>query len=121
VHLDLKHNPTMRELEKALEPPSKDEIIQAQDIEIRRVRNHSEKLQRTAATIANVACALIYMLNQERPKQNGGPREEIMVPVDVRRKMQGAEMKLRITWSGDSFVDYVERADDVVFDGRPDE
>lgn len=109
-------NPTQEEIAKALEPPTPQEIIQAQDVEIRKQAHNAQKYQRTAATLANILCCVIYMLQEKEE----GPRTEVTIPLSLRRKMDNAELKLRWSDTSTSYVSYVERADDVVFDGRPD-
>lgn len=96
--------------------PSKDEIIQAQDVEIRRLMGEAEKLRVTAATIANATVCLVYMLGEER----GDSRQEIRIPRSLKQRLDGAQIKLRAEPDGEILISHTAQANDVVFDGRPD-
>ena len=110
-------NPTVAEVRAAIEPPSPEEIIQAQDVEIRRLATRLNQLQVTANTIANSTVALVHMLGEAR----GGPLDEVRIPMSLRARLDGASVKARVDdVSGDIFLTYVN-APDVVFEGRPDE
>jgi hypothetical protein len=109
-------NATVAEVHAALEPPSPQEIIQAQDVEIRRLATELNQLRVTANTIANSTVALVYMLQEER----GGKRDEIRIPVALRAKLDGQSVQARVDDVTQEIVlSYVE-APDVVFDGRTD-
>lgn len=110
-------NPTSADIRAAVEPPSPQEIIQAQDVEIRRLTTRLNQLQVTANTIANSTVALVHMLGEAR----GGPLNEVRIPMSLRAKLDGASVKARVDdVSGDIFLTYVN-APDVVFEGRPDQ
>lgn len=109
-------NPTVEEIRKALEPPSKDEIIQAQGIEIRRLQSELAKLRVGASTIANATVCLTHMLGEER----GHRLTEVLIPRALRNRLDGTQVQIRCDEMDDIHLSYVE-ANDVVFSGRPDE
>lgn len=109
-------NATQAEVRAALEPPSPQEIIQAQDVEIRRLATELNQLRVTANTIANSTVALVYLLQEAR----GGKRDEVRIPMSLRARLDGQSVQARVDdVTGEIVLSYVE-ALDVVFDGRPD-
>lgn len=99
-----------------LEPPSKDEIIQAQGVEIRRLASELERLRITANTIANVAAFLIWKQTQDSPDPNQAA--EIRVPLEFRTQF-GKQIKLTAGQEGDELVArYSLRAPDHTWTGR---
>ena len=109
-------NATSAEVRAALEPPSPQEIIQAQDVEIRRLATELNQLRVTANTIANSTVALVHMLQEAR----GGKRDEVRIPMSLRAKLDGQSVQARVDEvTGEIILSYVE-APDVVFDGRAD-
>jgi len=109
-------NPLNQEIAALIEPPSPEEIIQAQSVEIRRLASDLEKLRVTMHTIANVTVALVYMLGDER---DGGRIDEIRVPRDLRNKLEGCAVEIR-SEEEDIIVRNVSRARGPVWNGRPD-
>ena len=109
-------NPTVEEIRRALEPPSKDEIIQAQGIEIRRLQSELAKLRVGASTIANATVCLVHMLGEER----GQRQDEVLIPRELRNRLDGTQVQIRCDEMDDIHLSYVD-ADDVVFAGRTDE
>ena len=104
--------PKPSDLGKELEPPSPEEVIQAQDVEIRRLMVELERLRATAHTIANTAAALSYLA--QRPDS-----EWVTVPKDVHTRMRDVKLSVRETDEGTQ-VRWVTRAPDHVWEGRHD-
>lgn len=107
-------NATQIEVKAALEPPSPQEIIQAQDVEIRRLRSGIHQIQVTAGTIANAAVALTHML-----REANGRSPEIRISRDLQRRLDGAQIKVRTDADGDIYVSYVDGTEPI-WDGTPD-
>lgn len=109
-------NPTQAELAAALEPPSPQEIISAQDVEIRRLQTELYKLRVTAGTIANTTVAIAHMLLEER----GVPgAREVKIPRQLRNRLDGQQISVRSDADGNTYVSYVE-SPEPVWDGRVD-
>lgn len=106
-------NATRAEIEKAIEPPSPQEIIQAQDVEIRRLSSELYKLRVTAGTIANAAVALTHMLLEDHEGT------EVRVTRALRNRLDGAQIKVRTDVDSDIFVSYCDGSEPV-WDGRAD-
>ena len=87
--------------------------MQAQAVELQYLRSEIEKLRVNAGTIANATVCLVYLLAEEM----GGRYDEITIPKELRHRLDGAEIKLRVEPAGDIVVGYAT-ANDVVYDGR---
>lgn len=106
-------NATLEEVARALQPPSPEEIIKAQDVEIRRLRSELERLHINQGTIANAAVGLTHMLIEQQDRKS----HEVRIPHNMRLKLDGAQIKLRQEPSGDIFVSYYDGVMPV-WDGR---
>lgn len=100
------------------DPPSPQEIIQAQGVEIRQLLGELERLRIAANTIANVAAFLIWKHESEAevPAQSA----EVRVPLAFRTQF-GKQIKLTAGQEGDELVArYSLRAPDHAWTTRTD-
>lgn len=109
------NNPIRLEVAAGLEPPSPEEVIQAQDVEIRRLSSEMYRLHVTAGTIANAAIALTHMLLESQDRKG----TEVRIQRDLRNRLDGAQIKVRTEPEGDIFVSYSD-ATKPIWEGRAD-
>lgn len=83
------------------DPPTPQEIIQAQAVELRMLQSELYKLRTTANTIANIAAFLVWKSEQDNPEPN--PSGEVRVPESFRRQF-GNSIKLTAGREGDEIV-----------------
>lgn len=100
------------------DPPTPQEIIQAQAVELRMLQSELYKLRTTANTIANIAAFLIWKSEQDNPDPS--PSGEVRVPAEFRDRL-GKDIKLTAGREGDEIVArYSLRAPDHTWTTRSD-
>lgn len=89
--------------------PTPEELVQMQQVELRRLKADLARLHQTANTIANIAAFLIWEKTQTDPVPS--PKAEVRVPREFRDRF-GSRIRLTAGREGDEIVArYTLRAD----------
>lgn len=111
-------NPSQLELQSLMRPPSAEEIIQQQDVEIRRLQRELSQMHATMGTIANATVACVKMIREK--DGDSANYDELMIPIEMQRQIDGAQIKVRRDADMNLYVSYAG-GDAPMFDGRPAE